>query len=211
MITRLDGHTDQAGAWEVIESATGNVAWDVGANIGQSTSVLARNFKKVLAFEPCAESYRILATEAPPNVEAIPVAVGRADGRMRLDVAEYSINTGQLVSPGRPLPGWGDRRGSRYIPCRSLDSLLMHNDPPDFVKVDVEGSEIEVLAGGHTLFDRVRPHVIVEVHRQEHGPMVRELLDHYDITELRHGDYIQRDGRMWRNHFWLVGRPHGRT
>lgn len=211
MITRLDGHADQAGAWDVLEAATGGVAWDVGANIGQSTAVLARNFSKVLAFEPCAESYKILATEAPPNVEAMPVAVGRTDGRMRLDVAEYSINTGQLVSPGRPLPGWGDRRGSRYITCRSLDSLLMHNDPPDFIKIDTEGFEVEILAGGPVLLERVRPHVLVEIHREENGSLVRDLLDRYDITELRHGDYIRHGGRMWRNHYWLVGRPHGRT
>lgn len=211
MICRLDGHFDQAGAWDVISDAAGAVAWDVGANIGQSTKVLAQNFDRVLAFEPCAESYRILHTEMPDNVEALPFAIGRSDGMMRLDVAEYSINTGQLVSPGRPLPGWGDRRGSRTVPCRSLDSLLLHNDPPDFVKVDVEGSEVEVLRGAHLLLSQVRPHVIVEIHRAEHGPEVGARLDGYHLTELRHGDYMQRGSRMWRNHFWIVGRPIGRT
>jgi FkbM family methyltransferase len=212
VITRLDGHQDQAGAWDVLEAAHGAVAWDVGANIGQSTRVLARSFDHVLAFEPCAESYCILHDEMPHNVEALPFAIGRADGTIRLDVAEYHINTGQLVSPGRPLPGWGDRRGSRTVPCRSLDSLLMHNDPPDFVKVDVEGSEVEVLEGARTLFSRVRPAVIVEIHREEHGPLVREILrPNYVLSELRHGPYVAPMGRVWRNHYWIHGRPVGRA
>ena len=213
-ICRLDGHYDQAGAHEFICAARGKVAWDVGANIGQTSRVLAQNFDQVLAFEPCAESYAILYDEMPSNVEALPVAVGRTDGTIRLDVAEYSINTGQLVSPGRPLPGWGDRRGSRKVPCRSLDSLLERNPPPDFVKIDVEGSEIEVLAGGPILFDQVRPDVIVEVHRAEHGAMVRDLLPGYDITELRHGTYITQGGTLHQNHYWLActpGRLNGRA
>lgn len=208
MITRLDAHQDQRG-WDIMENAHGKVAWDVGANIGQSTRVLAARFKHVLAFEPCAESYEILATEAPPNVEAMPVACGRADGRMCLDIAEYSINTGQLVSPGRPLPGWGDHRGTRTVPCRSLDSLAKQNDPPDFVKIDTEGSEVEVLAGAEALIHDHHPYVIVECHREEHGDMVRSLLPGYQLTELRHGDYITPGGRLWRNHYWIHGGHRG--
>lgn len=207
MIVRLDHHRDQRG-WDVMEAASGKVAWDVGANIGQSTRVLAARFDQVLAFEPCAGSYAILYDEMPENVEALPFAIGREDGHMKLDIFEYSIKTGQLVSPGRPLPVWGGRRGSCTVTCRSLDSLMMHNDPPDFVKVDTEGSEVEVIAGGRTLFARVRPQVIIEVHREEHGDMIRDLLPGYDLTEVRHGSYVAPGGTMYRNHFWLSGVPH---
>lgn len=204
-IHRLDGHKDRV-SWDIIEDAKGAVAWDVGSNIGQSTKVLAENFDLVLAFEPCRESYAILHDEMPDNVEALPFAIGRRDGTMRLDMAEYSIKTGQLVSPGRPLPGWGERRGSRTVPCRSLDSLLRHNPPPDFVKVDTEGSEVEVLAGGPELFATVRPEILVEVHRAEHGPMVRDLLPGYAFTEIRHGSYLRAGGTFWLNHFFIHAR-----
>ena len=203
MIVRLDYHKDQRG-WDVMEAASGRVAWDVGANIGQSTRVLADRFKSVLAFEPCWESYGILYREMPDNVEALPFAVGREDGDLRLDITELSFRTGQLVSPGRPLPVWGGRRGTRTVPCRSLDSLMMHNPPPDFVKVDVEGGEVEVIAGGRVLFDRVRPQIIIEVHRAEHGDEIRRRLPRYDLVELRHGTYVKAGGQMYNNHYWLV-------
>jgi hypothetical protein len=34
MITRLDNHEDQAGAWDVISSAAGALAFDIGATWG---------------------------------------------------------------------------------------------------------------------------------------------------------------------------------
>lgn len=212
-IQRLDNHKDQAGVHELICAATGKVAWDVGANIGVTARAMATNFEKVVAFEPCAESYCILQDEAPENVEALPFAIGREDGEITLDIDEYAINLGELVSPGRPLPGWGSRLGSRTVPCRSLDSLLMHNDPPDFVKIDVEGSEIEVLEGGHLLFSKVRPDVVIEIHREEHGDMTRGLLPGYELVERRHGPYMKEGGRMWRNHFWMtsIGGSNGRA
>jgi FkbM family methyltransferase len=211
VINRLDHHRDQAGAHEVICAARGKVAWDIGANIGVTARAMAENFEQVIAFEPCTESYHILLSEMPDNVEALPFAVGREDGDLILDVAELSISTGQLVSPGRPLPGWGDRLGTRTVPCRSLDSLMMHNDPPDFVKIDVEGSEVEVLEGGQVLLSRVRPDVIVEIHREEHGPLVAGLLPGYELVELRHGPYAKPGGNIWRNHYWIHGRFGGRT
>lgn len=203
MIVRLDHHRDQRG-WDVMEAASGKVAWDVGANIGQSTRVLAARFDQVLAFEPCAESYAILYDESPENVEALPFAIGREDGHMKLDIFEYSIKTGQLVSPGRPLPVWGGRRGSCTVTCRSLDSLMMHNDPPDFLKCDVEGSEVEVVAGGSQTFLQL-PHCIIEVHREEHEQQLRDLLPYWKWEVLRHGTYVAQGGTLWRNHFFMVG------
>lgn len=204
MITRLDGHQDQRG-WDVMQAAHGAVAWDVGTNVGQAARVLAANFDYVLGFEPCRESWVIADAELPGNCEILNVAAGRADGHVRLDVTEYSIETGQLVSGRRHLPCWGDKRGTRTVPCRSLDSLLATNPAPDFVKIDVEGAEVEVLLGAARLIAEVRPQIIVEVHAEANGPLVRKLLPDYELTELRHGDYVQYGGNMWRSHYWLTG------
>lgn len=211
MITRLDAHEDQRG-WDIMQRAHGAVAWDVGTNVGQAMRVLAKGFDHVLGFEPCVESWEIASSEAPGNCEVLNVAIGRGDGTMVLEVTEYSIATGQLTSTTAHLPCWGDKRGTRTVPCRSLDSLLEHNPAPDFLKIDVEGSEVDVLLGAERLLDEVRPQIIVEVHSEVNGPLVRDLLAGYELEELRHGDYMTYGGNMWRSHYWLTGGGlHGRT
>jgi hypothetical protein len=86
----------------------------------------------------------------------------------------------------------------------TLDTLLERYGPPDFIKIDTEGHEVEVLRGGARLFAEHHPAIIVEVHRAENGPLVRELLAGYDLTELRHSAGVRQGGPTWLNHFWLT-------
>lgn len=207
-IVRLDAHQDQAGAWDVLSAAAGDLAFDVGANVGQSTRVLAANFARVIALEPCRESYDILAAEVPGNVTALRLAAAAIAGELVLEEAARSISTGQLVA-GPSLPMWGPRIGKRTVTATTLDDLLRCYGPPDFVKIDVEGSEIAVLQGARVLFGEVRPPVIVEVHQAANEGPVRALLTGYRLTELRHGDYVKPGGEIYRNHFWLWGAWNG--
>jgi FkbM family methyltransferase len=204
MINRLDGHEDQAGAWDVLRGSDGLLAFDVGCNVGQSTRVLARNFARVVALEACQESYDILAAEMPSNVTALCLAAAAWPGEVTLEEASRSISTGQLVT-GPGLPMWGPRVGTRTVPATTLDLLTDRYGPPDFVKIDVEGAEVLVLEGARYLLAEHHPRVIVEVHQAANGPLVRDLLAGYQLTELRHGDYVKPDGEIYRNHFWLHG------
>lgn len=199
---RLDGHEDQAGAWDVLKNAHGSLAWDVGANIGQSTQVLARNFETVIAFEPCEESASILRAEAPGNVRVIEAAVSSEVGVIQLEEAERSIRTGQLVT-GVGLPIWGERLGLRTVPSITLDSRA--DERPDFIKVDTEGHEVEVVRGGLTAFASC-PSVIIECHRAENEGPIREMLPMFEWEVLRHGDYVRKDGPLYAHHYWIVGR-----
>ena len=131
------------------------------------------------------------------------MAVSLRDGWVRLTETERSIATGQLTT-GEGL-SWGRALRTRRVPCRSLDSLLRTNDPPDFVKIDVEGHEVAVVAGGCELFTRVRPKVLIEVHRAEFGQRIRRMLPGYDLVELRHEPPVHRGSFTWHNHFWLTG------
>jgi FkbM family methyltransferase len=200
---RLDHHQDQAGAWDVLKAARGILAFDVGANIGQATRVLAERFGHVVAFEPCVESFEILAAEMPTKVDCLNVAVSDHEGELTLTETAHSIRTGQLTT-GEGL-AWGAAVGERTVPCVTLDTMVEKFGPPDFVKIDTEGAEIGVLEGAQRTLAEHRPRVIVEVHREENGPLVRALLSDYDLTELRHGDYVRQGGHTWCNHFWLWG------
>lgn len=205
MIHRMDTHQDQRG-WDVLEGATGKLAFDIGANIGQSTRVLARGFEQVIALEPCQESYDILRHEMPGNVTALFLAAADHNGELVLDEAERSIMSGQLVT-GEGLPMWGERKGTRTVPCHTVDWLTEQCGPPDFIKVDTEGSEVSVLRGAELTLKEHRPRLIVEMHRAEHGHLVRNMLKGYEITELRHGDYVRHGGPVWTHHWWYICEP----
>lgn len=205
MILRMDEHRDQRG-WDILEGATGHQAFDIGANIGQSTRVLARGFTAVVALEPCWESFDILEQEMPVNVTPLRLAAADHAGELVLDEAERSLLSGQLVT-GEGLPMWGERKGTRTVACVTVDQLTDTYGRPDFIKVDTEGGEVSVLRGAARTLAEHRPRLLVEMHRAEHDEPVREMLAGYHLTELRHGSYVRPGGPTYLNHYWLVCEP----
>lgn len=197
---RLDAHFDQAGAWAVLENASGSLAFDVGANIGQSTKVLARGFKKVVAFEPCQESYDILAVEMPHNVQTVQAAVSSESGQVTLQEAQASIQTGQLVS--HEGLAWGPLVGTRTVTSHTLADLVDSFGQPDFVKIDTEGHEVEIVKGGVECLS-LTPHMIIEIHKAGNDQLIMDLLTHTKFTKLEHDLRISSPVRQ--NHFWIVG------
>src|SRR5260370_16376700 len=117
---RLDEHTDPVHVWQILIDAQGYRAFDIGANIGQSTRVLAKNFVQVIALEPCKESYQFLSQEKAINVIAIPYAASSHGGVVTLNETATHIPTGQLTT------GEGLHLGPS-IGVRSLTSLPLYH------------------------------------------------------------------------------------
>ncbi len=137
------------------ERFKGDMGWDIGAHQGQSTDRMMTQFQQVIALEPAAESFGFLKQEWGNrlHVMALNKAAAAHDGVMRLSVREVPISGGQLVDADLPEEGtwWGEITGFRKVECVTLDSLAREYGMPDFVKVDVEGGEVNVLAGAATV------------------------------------------------------------
>lgn len=196
-IIRLDalGHKDQAGAHEIIEAARGVLAFDIGANVGTTASVLARGFDKVIALEPCQESYDILLAEMPHNVVCMMVAATDRTGVVTLNESEYSINSGQLTS-GDGL-SYGALLGQRDVPAVTIDELVAESGQPDFVKIDTEGHEVEVLLG----WNGPKCDVLIEVHGAANEGIVRNVWG-APLRKLSHDPKVGK--RAYENHCWLT-------
>lgn len=128
----------------------GDVVVDVGANVGHLALIAARKAGpagRVIAIEPGARSYRLLADNAarnfPDRIHPVHAACDERDGTATLYVSDYSEEFNSL----RPDTVIGGVH-RETVGARSLDSLCSElRVAPDVVKVDVEGAEWQVLRG----------------------------------------------------------------
>ena len=132
-----------------------NSAVDVGGNVGHYTQILLDlHVQRVTTFEPVPASFERLraAFEDDERVELHPVAVGEFVGQIKLNVPSDS-ETSVLASRGDGASGFTDAALIPIeVPMITLDSVFNDEQAlPDFLKIDVEGFEQEVLAGGRRL------------------------------------------------------------
>ena len=164
-----DFHIHYFGVWEARQTRAvrrlvrpGDVCVDVGANIGWYTLLLGRLAGRtgaVHAFEPDPRAFSLLEANLRLNpdlrrVYLNPIALGRTSGWGRL----YYSPGSSLYSSIYPI-----HESTFEIAVESLDDYLMHRTIPsiDFLKCDVEGSELAVLEGAaRTLGDAPTPPMI---------------------------------------------------
>ncbi len=136
----------------------GDVVLDVGANVGAHTLFFSRlvgGSGRVLAFEPLsanvAEMQRTLSRRSRlNNVQIFPMALGEASSPVRVTLNIPGDDLTQ-ASLRRQRAGSWDRNSVTecLVPLRSLDSIpeVAGSSHIDFVKIDVEGGELDVLKG----------------------------------------------------------------
>jgi FkbM family methyltransferase len=134
---------------ELFDGRRSGCIFDVGANVGDKAVVFADLADRVVCVEPdphAAAALRI-RLQNRPGVIVEQTALGSRPGELTLYRREpgESINTlserfadhSQAARSGDQLP----------VPVTTLDVLINRHGPPDFLKVDVEGFELEVFRG----------------------------------------------------------------
>ena len=72
------------------------------------------------------------------------------------------------------------RHGKRLtVQTKTLDSFLSKYPPPAYLKIDVEGFEMNVLCGASKILKDIRPKIIIETHSSELKKEVIHFLDEY--------------------------------
>lgn len=216
----------------------GMTAFDLGANIGYYTVMMARlvgERGRVYAVEPHPRNFELLRVNVTRNglgerVNMQRVAIARTTGRVPLFLSKKS-NWHTLHRPVLDLRREWLRKYARKVvgeidvEARSLDDYLAGKPPIDFIRMDLEGYEVEILRGLAARCARGstnRPDVLFETHPEfyggdrndirpvldelcrSHGYEVRYLVSDYDAqsgTELfrRHGIGPQRIVARFRN------------
>lgn len=132
--------------------APGGIVFDVGANIGLTAMIFAKKAGRVHAFEPSPRALHMLRRNVGgiANVEIHAVAISDTPGTLHFD--EKAALDGSAVS----------ETGAMSVPAITLDSLGID---ADFIKIDVEGFEEQVLRGAMGQLARGIP-VMFEGHSQ---------------------------------------------
>ncbi|MDP9176473.1 MAG: FkbM family methyltransferase [Gemmatimonadota bacterium] len=156
----------------------GDVVLDIGANIGAHTiafSHLVGEHGRVLAFEPLAANFeRLLETISRrcrfSNISTFQVAVGNPrvpNERTLIKVPGGDFSQASLVA--HAAGSWDERRDIQDYSCvmTGVDAEMAANPLPrlDFVKIDVEGGELDALKGATRTLARYRPLLYCEVYQ----------------------------------------------
>lgn len=173
----------------------GAVIFDVGANIGYVSLLLAKAAGepgKVFAFEALPSNVEQLRRNVALNamdarVSVIDFAVTQATGPVRF-LVHASGGMGKVAGSA----GRDDRVESEItVPGISLDGFVYGegNPPPQVVKMDIEGGEVLALPGMRRVLTEARPLMLMELHGPESCRTAWETLTAagYEICWMRPG------------------------
>jgi len=181
----------ETGVRQTLSPLTGHEFWDVGANTGYYTLMLAKNFDQVTAFEPNPQAVDILRRRVSKNhcqnVRIVPVALSDSVGKSRLylhtEVREKTIGSSNSLIPSSKVARLGGNEGKEIgsvpvveVETATVDNLL-GNDRIDLMKIDVEGAEFMVLSGAMRSIDEGRiANLMIELHNGRRKDELDSLL-----------------------------------
>jgi len=123
---------------------SGDLVFDIGANVGGKTELFCKLGAQVVAIEPQPKMFKILEARTRkygPRVTALRIGVGAEP-----DVA--ALHFGDHDGMASLSNDWSKNdNGSIQIELRTLDQLIESYGRPDFIKIDIEGHELEALKG----------------------------------------------------------------
>jgi FkbM family methyltransferase len=170
----------------------GDIVVDAGAHAGFFTTYAAEKVGPtghVHAFEPEADNFELLCqnTEGYPNVGCYPWALWSGTALRPLSLshssAEHSLVYERL---GRKV---------QEVRCVALDSvafdyMLERRRPVTFMKIDVEGAELQVLRGAEQTILASRPYIAIELDEKETLPVTAFLAERDYNVSVRRGSGI---------------------
>jgi len=171
----LPRHERNVAKW-IVENAEG-ICVDVGAGTGVHTKVMAMlpKVKVVYAFEPIPYNVEQLKKIKSDKVVVMPFALGKEEGTLRLYAKDVNkptmfqwVNASAIVAEnalGHEYESYID------VPVKPLNKVIDH---ADFIKIDVEGMEYDVLLGAKGVYENAK--MVIELHGWGNYE-IKDLLD----------------------------------
>jgi FkbM family methyltransferase len=185
--------TPESQFWEEIR-LDGAVVYDIGAFHGLLTLFFARRAAKVVSYEPVLENRaRLLENIALNRIENVTVrdvAIGASarTGVMRFDPLTPGFSKVILPENGQGALGGGQIR----VTTLDQDILEQGLPVPEFIKIDIEGFELDALRGARQTLTARHPALFIELHgetlpeKKRNAAAVVDLLHELGYAHVRH-------------------------
>ena len=156
---------------------------DIGAHMGTYSVLLAERCQQVIAFEASKKTYQclqesVVANQLEEKIEVYNVALGEEAGRMTLRAVSEDGGCSSLLPQAIEATRM-EVYSQEEVTVVTLDSFA-HLQQVDFIKIDVEGWELEVLKGAsYTLYRNHYPRILFEAWPDDWYKPKREALIRY--------------------------------
>tara|TARA_B100000214_G_C23744542_1_gene524854 strand:+ start:51 stop:677 length:627 start_codon:yes stop_codon:yes gene_type:complete len=138
-----------------------NLAIDIGANIGFWSRDLCDKFKKVWAFEPSIKNCEYFRKNMIKNnyqLEQIGLSDKQAENK---ELYITSDNCGDMR-----LEKSDNAILDSYVDLKKLDDYVNEFEEVDFIKIDTQEHELQIINGGKKFLDKFNPVLCIEMPRR---------------------------------------------
>lgn len=155
-----------------------HIVIDVGAHMGFFILKTVRDVKKVIAVEPDPTNFEFLGLNIRLNkledkVLLYNLAFGEKDGEIYLDRSGYGFGRSKITTS----------KADCLVEMRTVDSFMeeIRLRQVDLIKIDTEGSELEILKGARKTLQKHRPDLLIAAY-------------HFNKEHLILADYLKKYG-----------------
>jgi FkbM family methyltransferase len=174
----------------------GMVCLDIGSHLGVYAVCMAKlNAARVYCFEPTPTAYNMLLHTIEINnfqlvITAFPMAVSGRTGKniFYLNQAHGSYHDKSRLAEANSLVniafGKNIKKQKLEVDTCSIDDFAeQYHLKIDFIKIDAEGAELDILKGAKRTLLKDRPSGIIGIHRYAYENEERMLLEIWDLLE----------------------------
>jgi len=179
-----------------------DICFDIGSYHGEYIYQIEKytNPKNIYAFEPIKSQYKVLKKLfKKSNIFNIALSDSIKNAKIKVPI----LNDGQIAFTRSKLNKEIVEDNevdflSYNISCDTLDNFCINNkiDRINFIKIDVEGSEFDILKGGYNTLKKFKPIMIIEIEDRHHqNDKINEIFKFIDSIgyEIKFFDLISFD------------------
>lgn len=167
---------------------------DIGANVGTYTVELQKNSRKVICIEPLKENIRYLKHLIKKNVKIYNCGVSNGNKSEYIYVPKINFNFEYALATLNCKNINNFKQIKRVkIKLKKFDQLVSNLNiikDIDFIKIDVEGHELEVLKGMNKFLKKSRPIFLIEIEKR-HNASFNKVFSF--LIEKKYKSYILKE------------------